>query len=149
MRRRSGLAIEPNKLFDELAGFFRRLVGQKILKVDGTLLQKHANLLPELPCDHPRLHVYRRSSDYSLAWVVKACEQIGDSHGCVYEEVTVDVGSLNGQTLESVRADEDFGPFREDFSVAEVEEKRRVFVQKRKEFERARSDLYPFGEHDN
>ena len=134
-----------NKIYAELVEIFCPLLGQKILKADGQLLAKIDKLLPDFPGE-PAIHVYRHSSDYTLTWCVKVCEMIEGEDSCVYEEATVYVGDLGGDTLKGI-----FDPpdFRDDYTVEEIQEKRRIFEAKRKAFENARSDLYPFGEYDH
>tara|TARA_Y100000034_G_scaffold136029_1_gene210362 strand:- start:1741 stop:2220 length:480 start_codon:yes stop_codon:yes gene_type:complete len=133
-----------NEIYAELIEIFRPLVGTKILKVDGGFLQKVAKLLPEFPYSRG-LQIYRHSSDYSLAWCSKACEQIEGAECCTYEEVTVYIGSLKGTTLESLQ---DAPDFREDFQAAHVEHLRKVYDDAKKAADDARSALFPFGEND-
>lgn len=132
------------RLYAVLAERFAPLVGQKILKVDGGLLGKYAGLVPELPSE-PSIHVYRHSSDYSLAWTVKTCEFM-PPHSCMYHEVTVYVGDLRGQTLEKMT----LHPFsgRTDYSVEEIMGKRAAYESAKRVADELRGDLYPFGEYD-
>jgi hypothetical protein len=130
------------RLYAALSANFAPLVGQKILKVDGTLLAKHERLV--LPCS-PDLHVYRHSSDYSLAWTVKTCEYM-PPHSCMYHEVTVYVGDLRGATLEKMTVHPFTG--RTDYSVEEITGKRLAAESAKRIADELRSDLYPFGEED-
>lgn len=130
------------KLYPELVKIFEPLVGEKILKVDGTLLSKYAALLPEFPCN-PHLHVYRNSSDYSLAWTVKSCEMM-PPHSCMYHEVVVYVGEIRGQHLVKMM-DHPFNG-RTDFTVEEILGKREAYISAKKVMEELRSELYPFGD---
>jgi len=132
------------QLYTVLAERFAPLVGQKILKVDGSLLGKYAGLVPELPSKRD-IHVYRHSSDYSLAWTVKTCEFM-PPHSCMYHEVTVYVGDLRGQTLEKMT----IHPFsgRTDYSVEEITGKRAAYESAKRVADELRGDLYPFGEYD-
>jgi hypothetical protein len=132
------------RLYAALVEKFAPLVGQKILKVDGTLLAKYEGLVPVLPCS-PDLHVYRHSSDYSLAWTVKTCEFM-PPHSCMYHEVTVYVGDLRGATLEKMTVHPFTG--RTDFSVEEITGKRLAYESAKKVADELRNDLYPFGEED-
>ena len=136
-------------LFVALTNIFEPLVGQKILKADGTLLEKFKKLLPPLPCTDG-LHVYRHSSNYSLAWTVKTCEQIKDTHNCVYHEVVVYVGDLRGQLLEKLVTHQfDEKTYRTDYTADEVKAKRAAYDEAKRLADEARSALYPFGEYDN
>lgn len=132
------------RLYAALADNFAPLVGQKIIKADGTLLAKYEKLLPVLACS-PDLHVYRHSSDYSLAWTVKTCEFM-PPHSCMYHEVTVYVGDLRGATLEKMTVHPFTG--RTDYSVEEITGKRLAAESAKKVADELRSDLYPFGEED-
>jgi len=140
------------RLFDQMRAIWLPHVGQKILKVDGGLLEKYNKLLPVLPRDNHRgIFVYRHTSDYSLAWTVKTNEpDSGDpsgSHTVLYHEATVYVGDLRGLTLEKVY-DTFRGDARTDYTEAGVLALRADFEAKKKLFEDARSALYPFGEYD-
>lgn len=138
-----------NKLYPWLVEKFAPLVGQKILKQDGSLLAKYADLVPELPSTH-NLHVYRHHSDYSLAWTVKTSEpESGDGsgpHTVLYYEVTFYVGDLRGQTLEKLTVHQFTA--RTDYTAAEVAGKREAYEKAKQAADDARSALYPFGEYD-
>jgi hypothetical protein len=144
VKARNNANAEANRLYEVLAAIFAPLVGQKILKVDGQLLAKYAGLLPEFPSTNT-LHVYRHSSDYSLAWCAKTCEFI-PPHGCCYEEAMVYVADLSGTSLAETLCGNP--EYRTDYTVEELVELRRIFKEKEKEFQTARSNLHPFGEHD-
>lgn len=133
-------------LYPTLVDIFRPLVGTKIIKADGSLLKKVQALVPDFHYSTD-LHVYRLSSSYSLAWVVKTCEPITEEGTCTYYEATVYVGSLDGDTLKSIYEH----PFREktDFTVEEIQAARTEYDKARKIAEDLKSALFPFGEHDN
>ena len=130
------------ELYPKLAELFRPLVGTKIEKVDGTLLAKIAMTLPEFPCT-PALHVYKHTSNYSLAWSVKTCVSIPGY--CVYYEATVYVGNMRNGVLTELSK-----PFsaRTDYTADEVIQKRDVYEKAKQAADDARSDLFPFGERD-
>jgi len=126
---------------------FAPLVGQKVLKNDGTLMAKYTNLLPEFPYSH-RLHVYKHTSEYSLAWTVKTCEVDvveGTGHAYYYE-TTVYVGDLSNGVLTKITPHPYTG--RTDHTVEGVVAVREEFEAARKVFDDARSALHPFGEYD-
>lgn len=129
--------------YQRLIPMFSPLVGQKILKADGSLLKKWQDALPTFEYSN-ELHVYRHTSNYSLAWTVKTCEFMPPG-SCMYHETTVYIGELKGQTLEKLSR-----PFeaRDDYTVEEIENKRAEFEAAKKAMEAARSKLYPFGEND-
>lgn len=126
---------------------FAPLVGKKVEKQGGQILEKYKNLLPEFPRDHNTM-VYKHASNYSLAWTVKTSEtvpMVGVGHAYYYE-VTFYVGDLAGDVLKNIAVHET--NFRTDYTVAEVEANREAFKVAQKAFEEARSALYPFGEYD-
>lgn len=126
---------------------FTPLVGQKVVKNDGTLLAKFAGLLPEFP-NGVKLHVYKHVSAYSLAWTVKTCEvDVVDGTGhAYYYETVVYVGDLANGVLTSIERHP--CTLRTDYTVEDVVKVRKEFEVARKVFEDARSALYPFGEYD-
>lgn len=143
VKARNNVNAEANRLYEVLVAIFAPLVGKTIFKQDGSLTAKCAKLLPELPGENA-LTVYGSSSKYSLAWCVKTCESV-PPHGCCYEEAMVYVGDLTGKTLKKLC---DPTNLRTDYTVGELEEKRRVYKEKKEEAGNARSALHPFGEYD-
>lgn len=137
---------EAAKLLPKLVEIFRPLVGQQVLKAAGGLLLKVEKVLPEFPDTHG-LMVYRHSSNYNLAWTVKTCENIEGTHGCLYHEVTIYVGNLNGCVLTDLNTTQ--MELRTDYTVEEIEAARKKYEEVRRIADEARSALYPFGEHDS
>ena len=84
------------EVYDKLAAIFAPYVGCKIEKADGGLLAKVAKALPEFPYSNG-LHVYKYASNYSLVWMVKACE-VCDGIAC-YHEAGVYVGEMRDGVL--------------------------------------------------
>lgn len=139
VNRANGVALSLQPV---LRAIFEPLVGEKILKADGTFLAKVAALMPELPSQHD-LMVYRLAGNYSLAWSVKTNEH--DSPQTVlYHEATLYVGNLEGQILKSM-ADHRFDG-RVDYTVEEIEAKREAYSKAKRISDEAREALYPFGE---
>lgn len=133
-------ALHP-LLTEALAPF----IGCKVIKVDGSLLKTIQAALPTFPNTVP-LSVYRGSSGYSLYWVVKTCEGIAP-HGCVYHEVSVYVGKLNGQTLESWDGCK-WEPHRTDWTPDEVAELREKAEKAKRAASDAESAVHEFGMYD-
>ena len=123
----------------------RPFVGAQVVKKAGGLLDKVKKALPTLPND-AWLQVYRHVSDYSLAWTFKSCVMIGETHGCLYHEVTVYVGKLSHGVLTELESSEFKG--RTDYTVDEVLQKRAAYESAKKAADDARSNLHPFGEYD-
>ena len=143
VKAQNRVAARALELYDELAAIFRPLVGKQVCKANDpwALLAKVKALLPKLE-NTPALMIYQYSSNYSLVWVVKACEQAGDDV-CEYREVSVYVGELRGLVLEKIC---DRPNLRHDHSVAEVKAIREEVKAAQKTLDEVKSKLYPFGE---
>lgn len=85
------------KLYEQLVPIFKPLVGTKIFKADGTLLQKIKEQLPELSCT-PGLHVHKNSSDYSLSFSVRTSEDVNGL--AYYHSVSVYIGEVRNGVLD-------------------------------------------------
>lgn len=143
---RNLVALEHNRLLPILAAAFAPLVGKKLLKVDGDILEKYANLAPKSPASTRELMVYRHRSNYSLAFTVKACVVYGEfGTGCTYAEATVYVGNLNGQVLESLIAPQ---PLPANYTPEKVLAARAEVNAAREALRRAESKLGDFGDFD-
>ena len=120
---------------------FKGLVGQQVLKQDGSIMAKYAKLLPDFPCG-PALHVHRMSSEYSLTWIVRASEVCG---GCSeYYETWVNVGQVSKGILtkvENVSTDR-----RTTYAETEVLLLRDTAKRTKEIYEAARDACSPFGE---
>jgi hypothetical protein len=140
VNRANKLGLEVYQL---LAPVFVDLVGTKILKADGSLLQKIENRLPTLTNDR-RTRVSRSPSRYVLAWNVQTNEPESE-FTVTYHEVTVYVGDVDGDALKAIR---DYTPSRTDWTVAEVLEGRRKIKEAKEALSVAEASVYPFGEYD-
>jgi hypothetical protein len=127
-----------NQVYNTLSNLFSDFIGQKIVKLNRDILNKI--VLPIFPCT-PDLHVFRRHAAYSLAWTVKTCELY--EHSCVYHEVTVYVGQLNGQVLEKIC---EWTPLRTDYTEKEIIQKREAYKEAKEIADKMKDQLYPFGE---
>ena len=137
---------EAIRLFPVLSAVFAPLVGCKIEKVDGTLLQSVKKLVPELPNTGP-LSVFRHSSDYSLAYTVKTCESSPSNHtDCQianYHEVNVYLGEMRGGILLKLRLAPE--GLRTDWTESEVIEARKIAEAAKQAARDAEGKIYPFG----
>jgi hypothetical protein len=106
-------AMFHNIFLKTLQDNFAPHVGEKILKVDGTLLEKFKKLMPKiedykelasLKDARATLHFYRLNSDYSLGLCVRVDvfhdDRVGGNHESF--ESTAYVGDLRGQILEKL-----------------------------------------------
>ncbi len=138
-----------NKLWPQLAEVFRPLVGKKIYKADGTLLEKYVKLLPEFEQGNS-LHVYRNAyGEYSLSWVVKTCETVqvveGDYSHAYYHETSLYVGSVRDGVLIEIGEQP---KFRTDYSAADIEAKRAAYKAAKDLADFTMGQLHPFGEYE-
>jgi len=143
---------EAQRLFPILSAIFAPLVGCKVEKVDGSLLASVAKLLPD-PLS--TFHVYRQSSRYSMAWIVKGSENyqtghdIGTQYGtAAYHEAVIYIGDLDGQTLKSLYGPENITKLRTDYTAEQVAELRKVCSAAKQAARDAESALSHFGEYD-
>jgi len=134
-----------NELAVKLVAFFGPLVGKEILKADGSLLAKYAKQLSEVVTfpNTVDLLVYRNPSRYTLSWVVKTCQPIEGECGCLYHEVTLYVGDLDGQTLKALLP---FTPQKTDYSAEKVEALRGEVKKAKDKYENLKRGLFPFEE---
>lgn len=137
---------EASKMFPLLAESLKPFLGKQVIKKEGGLLEKVKKVLPALPND-VRLQVFRHTLSCSLAWTVKTCEMIGQTHTCLYHEVTVYVGELDRGVL--VRFESHPFNGRTDYTAEEVESLRAQYAAAKKLADIARNNLHPFGEYDN
>lgn len=142
---------EAMKLYAAYEPVIRGLVGQKVIKADGALLVTVAKMLPamEKPRDGEYLAVYRLSSDYSLAWIVKISENYKLASGresCIYHEVTVYIGQMTGAILSSMY--DPLGELRTDWTEKEVGTKREALKEAENTVSDAKRALYPFETYD-
>lgn len=132
------------EVYKSLVELFGSLVGEKIMKSDGSLLKKYQDQLPTFSNTHD-LMVYRLDSDYSAIWVVKSCESTAQN--CVYHETQVNLGRLDNGVLVELRLTEP-SFYREDFTVEEIFLKRLSYTSAKRVADNLRNDLFPFGEWD-
>lgn len=145
------------KLFPVLAEFWAGYVGQKIENNDGTIAKRIKDKMPAFPETGKtqfELSVYRHTSDYSLAWTVKACEchpgrnsRPGDTYQIAnYYEVTVYVGDMRNGVLTAIKDAPTY--LRTDYTVEGVEKAREAYKVAKAAADAARSELGDFGEYD-
>lgn len=139
---RNVVNAEHNRLLPILAAAFKPFVGQKILKVDGSLLAKFENLVPQT--GGKIFSAFKQNSNYTLSFVLRSC--VNDSvGGCAYDQATVYVGNICGGTLESLI---DPQPLRADYTVEDVLKARQALKEAKQAVDRANSNLAGFGEYD-
>ncbi len=138
-----------NELLPLWRDFFVPLVGQKIVKADGSLLAKLESKLPKFPAvkgragqhEHASVMTYRHRSDYSLAWTVKTCWPI-PPHTCTYYERTLYIGDMGGDTLKAMTNHGE--PWRTDYTVEAAVAAIEAYEAAKKAADEARSACWPF-----
>lgn len=141
-----------NQVGPILLARFRPLVGQKLLKVDGSFLEKYKGLSDDIPLPD-KMHRYWRegtgTGTSSLAYTLDICASVDGFDGCIYEKQVVYVGSFTGQVLSSVRdARLVSQTLRTNYTSAEVLRLRDEHKALQEKANKALSALYPFGESD-
>jgi hypothetical protein len=118
-----------NALHPILKEYFAPYVGCKVIKSDGQLLKKIEDKLPKLPFSlDVGIRWYRSVTTYSLLWNVSVSESV-DETSCLYHEVGIYVGELEGDTLKSLseisklRTDYDFDTIKQLMQEAKAAEK--------------------------
>jgi hypothetical protein len=132
---------EALALYPFLADVFRPLIGQKVVKADGTLLAKVKALLPTF--QYTVLHsITPRHDRYSLRWLVQDGVRLPGDGGCIYHDINVGVGCLKDGVLIQL-----YPPFegRADYTVAEIEANRARYADAAKAQNEALTALTHFG----
>jgi hypothetical protein len=135
------------KLSKLLVEFFTPLVGQKILKKDGSLLEKLIEKLPEFPPikgnpgqhEHATITTYKDSSKYNLSWYVKVCQPLLPN-SCVYRTVCVYVGELDNCVLKSMYE----STWKYDYKLEEVISKIKAYEEAQSLADNLKIAVHPF-----
>lgn len=131
-----------NQVYKEAVTAFRPLVGQKILKADGSLLKKYKHLQDNLSLNKD-CHIYKLDSIYSLGFTVKTCY---NTQGyAFYHDVTAYVGKLHGVYLDEI--DETPPDLREDYNAEEIIRLRKILIDAKETVSEIKSALAVFGEY--
>lgn len=138
-----------NELYPKFLEIFKPYSGQKVCKVDGTLLKKIDEALPDsqFPEDKwpkPTVMYYRSRSEYNIAFTVKTCADDGQG-GCAYEEVTVYICDLSNGVIPTDGRWYDPPKCRTDYNLAEVKALREAYKVAKKAADDAQSACHPFG----
>lgn len=136
-----------NEMYVILAKKFAPLVGKKILKADGTLMAKYADLEPPANGDSQgfeSVRYYRDSSRYALGWSVYVCCKFAEDERQTAERI-IRVGELAGDVLKNI-CEPPAHPT--NYTVEDVLAKRERFRIAEKEYNEAKSALFPFDEYD-
>lgn len=136
-----------NELYPKLMEIFKSFSGEKVCKSNGELLKKINDQLPERNIEHssPTVMYYRNRSDYTVSFTVKACASDGIG-SCAYEEITIYICDISNGIVKEDGRWHDPPNARTDYSVEEITRLRKIYQEKKKEADEARSNLYPFGE---
>ena len=134
------------EIWPKLEAIFKPYVGQKVCKVDGSLLAKIKKEVDALELSKPKdINVYRYPSGYSINYVVTA--DTYHNNRSYRHEHTIYVANIRDGILESIyEKDPQADPTV--FTVDHVIRVREAFKVARDAFSEAQSALYPFGEYD-
>jgi hypothetical protein len=142
-------AFIANELYPVFRGIFEPMVGQKVLKADGSLIAKIEAQLPKIQ-NIQRVQVYRQSTQqnlyWSLCWAVKVSCTVKNRPFCEYQEVYITVGSLDDGVL--VELVDETDKKRDDYDVNDIRRLQEVYRVKMKEAREAERALYPFRYND-
>lgn len=139
-------------IYPTLHTYFKQYVGEKIEKVDGSLLKKVKDNIPNIDMDkcvedgcNISFTAYRQTSNYSLSYVAKVCVSNGD--GCAYHSSTVYIGEMNNGVLENVNYEEPTG--RTDYTAEEIVDARKKIEDAKKVVSELERAVNEFGMYDN
>lgn len=142
IQARNLVNAEHNRLLPILAEAFEPYIGEKVIKTDGTLLEKFKRFTP-VPSSK-LLSCYKMQSNYSLGFVIRACVSNGECS--IYDEVIVYVGELNGQVLKNLIFSK---ALPTDFTEQTVLQARETVKKLKEALSQADTQLCGFGEYDN
>lgn len=129
-----------NELYEQLAPIFTPLVGLKIEKVNGSLLEKYKTLLPQFP-NTPSFRIFRHFSEYNLAWNVEVMEKGNNSW-----ETATDILYLADIKNHVLTRLYEHPQLRTNYTYEEIQHKQEIYKQLKKDLQQAKQDLYPFPE---
>lgn len=132
-----------NRLYRQMADVFGNLVGQKILKADGSFTKKVEALVPKpIGSGADGVHVYKSySGKWAVSWTVRVTVFDGDDH--VDAEATAYVCEMEGDTVKCLHSQ---SPLKTDYDFLIVQTLRELAKMKKKEYDEAQSACYPFEE---
>lgn len=142
VNRVNKVAIE---VFPVISKAFKNYVGKQIVKVDGQFLKKVAACLPVYHHNGP-FQVIRHYMGNALTYTVKVSEHIDGSCGCLYEQHTLYIGTIEGGVLVSLF--DQPKDCRTDYTIEDILSLRHILDEAKKAVNAARNDLHPFGEYD-
>ena len=142
-------AFIANELYPVFRGIFEPMVGQKVLKADGSLLAKVEAQLPKIQ-NIQGVQVYRQSTQqnlyWSLCWAVKVSCTVKNSPFWEHQEVYITVGSLDDGVL--VELVDEADKKRDDYTANEIRRLQEVYRVKMEEARQAERALNPFRYND-
>jgi hypothetical protein len=109
---------EANRLAAILSKNFAPLVGQQILKADGSVMEKFKHLLPKMADTNGLHNFFKSPSAYFLVFIVQSCVNYGICT-CTYGKAAIYVAELepDGKTLKAIV---NFEERRTDYSVEKI-----------------------------
>lgn len=135
--------IKAAEIQPQLRAIAESLIGENITKKDGSLLKKYQNTFPAFRDGDVR--VTMSLSRYSLLFETYASENIEGMAASTSERATLYVAHMNNGVVERLY---DETAFRTDYTVEEIQEKRRLYQEAERAKDKALSALDVFGTYD-
>ncbi len=135
-------------IFPLIAAALMPFIGKKVLKVDGSLVEKVKNQIAPLLPSTPSLSSFRNHLNNSLSWTIKTSETIDGI--AMYAEAAIYVGEVEDGILKSIYTDSPFatGNVKTDYTVEDIMAKREACRLAKEAAREAEAALGPFGEYD-
>lgn len=128
---------EAMELYPKLIAIFAPLVGQKVFKQNGELLEKIKKLIPDMPS-----HIQRNHSDYNISWVVRAKEPDIYSNWIWHDAYLYIAGVRDGIIYETSNPPE----LRFNYNTDEVISNIEKADEAKKAYDDAVGKCWPFGD---
>lgn len=145
-------SAEANRLAPLIVQALAPYVGQKVLKADGTFLQKVKEALPFRPTfatTGNRLNVYL---DLGRRYSVRLEVQASENHKCIRGDTGYQTGKVSLYLFELSNGvlgkAYNFGPLRTDYTESEVSTTRKNLSEAKSKVSDLLSRLYYFGEYE-
>lgn len=127
-----------NKLYDALSAFFIPLIGEKILKADGNLLERY-NKIPIPSWETLSIGVRNLSSKYTLMWGIHANSPVPHASFTTY----IHLGEIQDGKLVKINPKP---KLVSDYTVGEVLNRMEVLRLAQRMVVQAKDNLLPFDE---
>lgn len=131
-------------LYDATRKNFEGLVGKKIMKADGYLMEKYRSLIPIIKESGSRY--YHKPFKYSFNFYVETFESHDNDGSVLYYHVDLNIGSIDNQVLTSIAPPP---ILKTDYFWYDILKLRENYDKAKEAADKAKEALYPFGEYDS